>query len=147
DSGRGNEAGWHREKRGSAGDEAVGCRGRQQAKRLALTQREQTRRLIDLGAGEDNGRDRAGAPVGFWMESGSGANLRAQIGRSVDQEPLLAVGGHGEARLRGRFHGRLARPREAANRTATIPLRKTTARRRTEDDGDQAHLAGEAVAR
>jgi hypothetical protein len=81
------------------------------------------------------------------MQDGRSANLCAQIGGSVDQEPSLAVGGHRNARLRARLHPWIACPSQPANRAATIPLRKTTTRRRTEDDGDQAHLAKEVVAR
>ena len=69
-------------------------------------------------------------------------DLRAQIGRGVEQRPALAVGRHGEARLRARTHARVAGPGEPADIAVTIPLRKAAARRRTEHDGGQTHLGG-----
>ena len=65
-------------------------------------------------------------------------DLRAQIGRGVEQRPALAVGGDREARLGARARRADRRPRRAADRAAAVPLRKAATGRRTEHDGGQA---------
>ena len=107
-------------------------------KTLAFAQRQEAGDLIDLGAGQNNGGDRAVARAGARLQRRRRQQLGAQIGRSIEQNPMLAVSGDSEASLRTRLNPRVARPSEPTHRTPTIPLRKSTTRRCTEDDGGQA---------
>src|ERR1700750_3467857 len=59
--------------------------------------------------------------------------LLAQIGRGVDQEPVLAVRADGNRGLRASKFGMLGSCRPA-HRTPAIPLRNTAACRRAQDD-------------
>src|SRR4029077_3379107 len=68
--------------------------------------------------------------------------LLREVGRSVDQEPAFTVGAHGKARLRARTHARVTLPCQGACGATTVPLRKTTSRRRAEHDGGEAPHSG-----
>ena len=76
------------------------------------------------------------------MKSRRVLDLCAQVRRGVDQGPAFAVARYGEARLRACANALVARPGEPANLAVAVPLRKAAARRRTEHDGGQTHLAG-----
>ena len=90
------------------------------------------------------------APIGLAREpprgcsAGVAANLRAQVGRGVEQRPALPSAETARlACVRG-VHARVAGPGEAADRAAAIPLRKAAAGRRTEHDGGQRPMPGGA---
>ena len=84
--------------------------------RRALAQAQQARGLVDLGAGEHHRVDRAAALAVARMQRRRRLDLRAQIGRGVEQRPALAVGRHREARLRARRARADRRPRPAGRR-------------------------------
>ena len=105
---------------------------------LAFAQRQQPGHLIDLGTGQDHGADRTAARAGPRLQCRRCQELRAQVRRGVEQNPMLAVSGDGEACLGARLCAPVAGPGETADRTLTIPLRKAAACRSTEYDGGQA---------
>jgi hypothetical protein len=110
---------------------------------LALAQGQETGNLIDLGAREHNGRNRAAARILLRLQDGIGGNLSTQIRRCIEHDPMPLIGGYGKACLRARRHARVASPCELANRTSAIPLREATTCRSTENDGGQApHSTG-----
>jgi hypothetical protein len=102
---------------------------------LALAKREKTRNLIDFGAGQNHGSDRAVAHAGARLKRRRRANLRGQIGRAVDENPVGTIAGNRDARLCTSTRTRVTGPSELATRATTIPLRKTAPRRRTKNDG------------
>ena len=59
--------------------------------RLTFAQMEEPGDRIDIGAGEDNAFDRRGTQISGWMKDLMRLDLLAKIGRSVDQEPPLAI--------------------------------------------------------
>jgi tetratricopeptide (TPR) repeat protein len=104
----------------------------------ALAQMQQARGLIDFAAGQHDGRDRRAARVAARMQCRRRLQLGAQIGRGIEQHPVLAVSRNGEARLGAWLDAFVAGPGEAANRTSAIPLRKASTRRGTDNDGGKA---------
>src|SRR5882672_3012849 len=60
---------------------------------LAFAKREKTRNLIDFGAGENHGSDGAVAHAGTRLQLRRRANLRGQVGRAVDENPVGTVTG------------------------------------------------------
>ena len=66
---------------------------------LAFAQAQQAGDLIDLGAGQNHGFDRAAARAGAGLQRRRLPICGAQIGRSIEQDPALAVSGDGEAGL------------------------------------------------
>ena len=111
---------------------------------LALAQIEQAGDLVDLGAGEHHGRDRAVAQSLARLEHAGGGELGAQVGRGVEQRPVRAVGRHGYARLGAKLNPVVALPSEATDRATAIPLGIAPAGRSTKHDGGQAPHAGAA---
>ena len=59
----------------------------------------------------------------------------------------VAVGGDGNACLRARLHARITRSRQTACRATTVPLRKTSPRRRTQDAGVKSPHSGSTQVR
>ena len=57
--------------------------------RLPLAQREQPRRVIDVGIGQENGGDRRVASLAARLHGGGREDLLAEIDRGVEQEPAL----------------------------------------------------------
>jgi predicted phosphodiesterase len=102
---------------------------------LAFAKREKPRNLIDFRAGQNHSSDRAVAHAGAWLQRRRRANLRGQIGRAVDENPVGIVAGNCDARLCARTRARITGPSELATRATTIPLRKTAPRRRTKNNG------------
>src|SRR5687767_9504801 len=78
----------------------------------------------------------------FWLQRSIGQDLTAQIRRSIAHEPALAIDRHGKAGLRARLNARIARPRQSADRTTAIPLRKAASGRRSENERRQAAHQG-----
>src|ERR1041385_7582451 len=72
------------------------------------------------------------------MQRGRGADLLAEIGRSVEKRPASIARGHGEPCLGARFDARVALPGELTHRAAAVPLRKSASGRRPEHDGGEA---------
>ena len=91
--------------------------------------------MIDVGVGQQNCGDRRMAPLSFRLERRRRQNLLAQVDRRVEQEPVRSVHAHREARLGARLHPRVAAPSEAADATATIPLRHASPGARAEHKG------------
>src|SRR5262249_35013955 len=90
---------------------------------------------------------RTSARCRAWMQRLRLPKLLSEVGGSVDQEPAFTVGAHGKARLRARTHTRVTLPCQTACRATTIPLWKTTSRRRAEHDGGEAPHSGPRQAR
>ena len=106
--------------------------------RLAFAQAQQARNLVDFGAGEHHGLDRAPARCRARVQRLRSPKLLRKVGRSVDQEPVFAVGAHGKACLRARPRTQVTGPCQAACRAPTVPLWKTSPCRRAEHDGSEA---------
>ena len=56
------------------------------------------------------------------MQRGVGLDLRTQVGRGVDEEPMISVCGNGDGRLSA--GGNASRPRGLAIGARAIPLRQ-----------------------
>ncbi len=93
---------------------------------LALAQSQETGDRIDIAVGQDRPQDRAVPARLARLQRRIGQDLRAQIGRRVEQEPARAIGRDGERRLG--LRGRLALPGAAAGLAIAVPLRKAAAR-------------------
>ena len=78
--------------------------------------------MIEICIGNEHTLDGRPAP-GVWSERSKVLDLRAQIRRGIDQEPALAIGADGHARLGA--SGDCARARSLAVRTRAIPLRQS----------------------
>ena len=103
-------------------------------KRRAFAHRQQACDRIDLAVGQDDAGDRTVTqPAGRRMKLRGRDQLLAQIGRGIDQEPVLAVGADRNRSLGASEFGMLV-PRCPANRTSAIPLRNTTTCRGAQDD-------------
>ena len=89
---------------------------------------------IDFAIGQDHAGDRAVAKLpGLGMKLRRRDQLLAQIGRGVDQEPVLAVGADRDRGLGALEFGMFA-SRRPANRTSAIPLRNAATCRGAQDD-------------
>ena len=106
-----------------------------EAKGLAFAQGEEPRDVVDIGIGQDDGRDRRVSSGRARPQLGRRAELLRQVGRGVEENPALAVTGRGETRLGARYNAQVAVPGEGAVGAAAVPLRKAAASRRSEDDG------------
>ena len=106
--------------------------------RLALAQGEQSRRVVDVGVGEQRGGDRRTPALAFRLHRGRRQDLLAQVDRGVEQQPALAVGADREARLRARLHAPIAVPGKAADAAVTIPLRHAATPSRAENERAEA---------
>ena len=100
----------------------------EQDERLALAQRQQARRGIDLGVGQNDGADRRMTPRALRVQRGGGQDLLTQIDRCVEQDPVCSVHSERDAHLRSRLDLVVAAPGEAANTAAAVPLRDAAAR-------------------
>src|SRR5581483_8308604 len=109
--------------------------GREDEERLALPQREEPERVIELGARERDRGDRRVADAAG-MERRAARELRAHVGRRVQEEPADAVGADGRRRLPPGPHPPVAPPGGAAVRAPAVPLRQAAARRRAEHADD-----------
>ncbi len=84
--------------------------------------------MIKVGVRQQNAGDRAvAAGAGAGLEGWKGLDLRAEIGRDVDEEPFLAIGADGDAGLGSRRDG--ACSGGLAIRAGAIPLGKAASRR------------------
>ena len=89
---------------------------------------------VDLAIGEDHARDRTVPKFsGLWVKLRRCGQLLAQVGRGIDQEPVLAVGADRDRSLRARKL-RMFATCHPADRTSAIPLRNAAACRRAQDD-------------
>ena len=94
--------------------------------RRAFAHRQQARDRIDLAIGQDHAGDRAVAQLaGLGMKLRRRDQLLAQIGRGVDQKPVLAVGAD-----RDRGLGALKFGMFAFALSGTPDIRNSTAERR-----------------
>src|SRR5215204_1080614 len=66
------------------------------------------------------------------MQGGEGFDLGPNVGRGVEQEPAPVVGAHRHRRLRARTAGPRAVAHGAASGATAVPLRKSSARGRSE---------------
>ena len=99
-----------------------------------LAHRQQPGDRVDLAIGQDHARDRAVAELAmFGMQLRRRNKLLAQVGRGVDEKPVLAVGADRDRALGARKF-RIFASRCPANRTSAIPLRNTTTCRGAQDD-------------
>src|SRR5581483_6397551 len=103
-------------------------------KRRAFAHREQPGHRIDLAVAENHACDRRVAQLSLpRMKLRRCDQLLAQVRRSVDQEPVIAVCGQSDRALRA-SQFRLVSPGRAAYRTSAIPLRNSAARCGSQDD-------------
>ena len=99
--------------------------------------------LVDLGAGQYDRLDRTAA-CATRLQRGRLPELLAKVGGCVDQNPVIAVGRYGEARLGARTHACVAGPSQTTHGATAIPLRKSPTRRRAEHEGGEASHSGQA---
>jgi hypothetical protein len=94
----------------------------------AFTQEKKAEDMIEIGVGEEHAFDwRIACFSRRWLERRKRLDLRAQVGRCVDEEPALAIRAEGNAGLRTRMN--CAGARLLTIRAGTIPLRQATAGR------------------
>ena len=89
---------------------------------LSLAQAQKAGDMVDIGIGEHHGPDgrRAQRRVRAGLQFGRPADLLANVGRGVEHDPAVPVGGGGKARLRP-FAPPLPRgPRGSADRCSSI---------------------------
>ena len=110
--------------------------------RLALAQRQQAGRRIDLGVGQDDGGDRRMASLALRLERRRRQNLLAQVDRGVEQEPVRAVDAEREARLGARLDPLVAAPGEPADPASAVPLRHAAAGGGAEHQRSQSRASG-----
>src|SRR5262249_35982240 len=93
-------------------------------------------------AGEHDRLDRAAARRAARIERGRAAQLLREIRRGIDEHPVLAICGNGEAGLSTRPGPWIASPSQLAHRAPAVPLRETPTRRRAKHDcGETSHQA------
>src|SRR5271170_2470112 len=93
----------------------------------------QTRHGVNVSASQEYAGDgRASRPLRR-SKLRRGKNLRAQVGRSVQQKPFFGVYGKGELRLGARVSAKRSRAQGKAVGTRAVPLGKTAPGRRAED--------------
>src|SRR3954469_5640362 len=121
-------------------EDAVGLQDRQHApvrinrKRRTLAHRQQPGHRVDLAVSQDHARDRAVAqPIFLGMKLRRRGQLLAQIGRGIDEVPVLAVAAYRDRGLGASEFGSFA-SRFPANRTSAIPLRNPAPRGGAQDD-------------
>ncbi len=96
---------------------------------MAFTQRQQTTYVIDIRICQNHIADWA-IPQGVSrMQKSSKGNLFADIRRTIQETPTLAIYRNGNTRLSSAFYTGIAGPSETTNSATTIPLRGTAARR------------------
>jgi hypothetical protein len=97
--------------------------------RAAFAQHQQARDVIDLRIHRDDGRDAGIAHTARGLQFGIRRDLRQDIRRCVDEQPVLAVIGDGNGRLRARARRDRPAPHAVAIVAVAVPLRKAAARR------------------
>ncbi len=103
-------------------------------KRRALAHRQQPRDRIDLAVGQNHARDRRMAQRAVLRVKLLGCDqLLAQVGRGVDEEPVLAVGADRDRGLRA-SELRMFATRLPAHLATAIPLRYAAAGGCAQDD-------------
>ena len=96
---------------------------------MAFTQRQQTTYVIDIRICQNHIADWA-IPQGVSrMQKSSKANLFADIRRTIQETPTLAICRNSNTRLSSAFYAKIAGPSETTNSATTIPLWGTAARR------------------
>jgi len=83
--------------------------------------------MVHIGVGQHRAGDRRMPTVVPGMKRCGLIDLLAKIGRRIQQEPVLTIGGNRQRGLRG--HNRVTVPgaRGAANIAVAVPLRKSAA--------------------
>ena len=100
----------------------------------ALAHRQKPGDRIDFAVGQDDARYRAVTKLpGFGMKLRRCDQLLAQIGRRIDQKPVISIGADRNRSLGAPEFGMFGSRRQA-NRTSAIPLRNTTTGRDAQDD-------------
>jgi hypothetical protein len=107
--------------------------------RLQFAHQQQPENLVEIASGQDNAFDR-GVPETAGVQLWSRFNLCAQIGRGVQQEPMLIVGGDGNLDLRPGRGVQQTPSLTAAVRATAIPLWKAAAGRRTQNFNSHCRL-------
>ena len=111
------------------------CGRRIDGKRLALTQAEQAGDMVDIGIGQHHGADRRRTQrrIGARLQFRRLGDLLQYVGGGVEENPIASVGRSREARLRAPVHASDPVAGRAAQPVVAIPLRKTAARRSSND--------------
>src|ERR1700686_2056185 len=98
---------------------------------IAFTQHQQAGHVIDLRVHGHHGCDTAVTHTTRRLKFGMGRDLRKQVGRRVENEPVLAVRADHDRRLRTPLRIQRAVAYTVAIPAVAVPLRKTAARGRT----------------
>ena len=100
--------------------------------RLQFAHQQQTENLVKIAGSQYNALNgRIAQAAG--MQLRCRFNLRAQVGRSVQQKPMLIVGGNGNLDLRPGYGVQQTSALTAAVEASTIPLWKAATGRRTQN--------------
>ena len=111
--------------------------------RRVLPQRQKPRDLVDFGASENDRIDRTAAQRPLRVQGVRCPDLRREIGGCVDQGPAPIACRYGKTGLGAGPDARITGPRQGADRTPAIPLRKGAPGRRPKHNGGEApHLTG-----
>src|SRR4051812_4246465 len=114
------------------GESGAHALGRVDGQRVGLPQRQQPQAVVEVAVRQHQARDRRVARLARG-ERGEALDLRADLGRDVQQEPGGTVGADRHRLLRPGPHGARPAPRLSAVVTAAVPLRHTATGRGTED--------------
>ena len=95
---------------------------------VVFAQDQQPRGMVDLAIAEDDRADARVARAASGLQRREGFDLRAYIGRGVEQHPVNAIAADGDRGLRARTALEGAGPQPRAVITVAVPLRETAAR-------------------
>ena len=88
--------------------------------------------MVEIAAGDQDASNWA-LPHCAWLEFRRALNLRAQIRRRVEQEPLFAAAADGDLTLRAGACAQFPLSDASTQDTPTVPLRKSPTRGRTQN--------------
>lgn len=103
--------------------------------RAALAQGQQARAVIDLAIEQDDAGNRRVAQLARRLQRRKGFNLRTDVRRGIAQNPLLAIVGDGDGRLRTRLRPQAAGPHATAVAAVAVPLGESRHRRQNRESG------------
>ena len=104
---------------------------------MALAQGQKPGEMINIGIGDEYRPDWRLPLRAARVQAGRRNDLLAEIRRSVEKQPALTIGADGERGLAARLNAFIPAPGQCADRAQTIPLRKSAARRRAQDNNAQ----------
>jgi hypothetical protein len=96
---------------------------------------------VNITTGQHHPCDRRRSQSVARVQTYSRLDLQAQIGRGIQNEPITVVRRYRKRRLRACTYRTVTRPRTPAGRSVRIPLWKTAAGSRSEDNREDHRVA------